>query len=78
VSLSANSLGAGGTVSAGAASSLSSNTNVNGLDINMPNVPLEGWAQILPGPGLLAFTAMVVLTMLASAAFDPKLIWERR
>jgi paraquat-inducible protein A len=41
-------------------------------------VKLEGWAQILPGPGLLAFTAMVVLTMLASAAFDPKLIWERR
>jgi paraquat-inducible protein A len=41
-------------------------------------VKLSGWAQILPGTGLLAFTAMVVLTMLASAAFDPKLIWERR
>ncbi len=40
-------------------------------------VKLSGWAQILPGPGLLAFTAMVVLTMLASAAFDPKLIWQR-
>lgn len=40
-------------------------------------VKLTGWAQILPGPGLLAFTAMVVLTMLASAAFDPKLIWQR-
>ena len=40
VNLSANSLGAGGTVSAGSASSFSSNANVNGLDINMPNVPL--------------------------------------
>ena len=41
-------------------------------------VKLSTWATILPGPGLLAFTAMVVLTMLASAAFDPKLIWQRR
>ncbi len=40
-------------------------------------VKLQGWAEILPGTGLLAFTAMVVLTMLASAAFDPKLIWQR-
>lgn len=41
-------------------------------------VKLNTWAMVLPGPGLLAFTAMVVLTMFASAAFDPKLIWERR
>jgi paraquat-inducible protein A len=41
-------------------------------------VKLSTWAKILPGPGLLAFTMVVVLTMLASAAFDPKLIWERR
>ena len=41
-------------------------------------VKLSSWAKILPGPGLLAFTAMVVLTMLASAAYDPKLIWERQ
>jgi paraquat-inducible protein A len=41
-------------------------------------VKLSSWAKILPGPGLIAFTAVVVLTMLASAAFDPKLIWERR
>jgi O-acetylserine/cysteine efflux transporter len=40
-------------------------------------VKLQGWAEILPGTGLFAFTAMVVLTMLASAAFDPKLIWQR-
>jgi len=41
-------------------------------------VKLNTWAQVLPGPGLVAFTAMVVFTMLASAAFDPKQIWERR
>ena len=41
-------------------------------------VKLSTWAKVLPGPGLLAFTAVVVLTMLASAVFDPKLIWERR
>jgi paraquat-inducible protein A len=41
-------------------------------------VKLSTWAKILPGPGLLAFTAVVVLTMLASATFDPKLIWEKR
>jgi len=41
-------------------------------------VKLSGWAKIIPGPGLAAFAALVVLTMLASAAFDPRLIWERR
>ena len=41
-------------------------------------VKLNVWAKVLPGPGLVAFTAMVVLTMFASAAFDPKVIWERR
>jgi paraquat-inducible protein A len=41
-------------------------------------VKLSSWAKIIPGPGLFAFTMVVVFTMLASAAFDPKLIWERR
>ena len=41
-------------------------------------VKLSTWAKILPGPGLTAFTAVVVLTMLASASFDPKLIWRTR
>jgi paraquat-inducible protein A len=41
-------------------------------------VKLSSWAKVIPGPGLVAFSAMVVLTMLASAVFDPKLIWERR
>lgn len=38
-------------------------------------VKLEQFATILPGPGLVAFAAVVVLTILASASFDPKLIW---
>jgi paraquat-inducible protein A len=41
-------------------------------------VKLGQIASILPGPGLIAFSAVVVLTMLASASFDPRLIWEKR
>lgn len=41
-------------------------------------VKLNTLAKVIPGPGLVAFTLVVVLTMLASAAFDPKLLWERR
>jgi paraquat-inducible protein A len=35
-------------------------------------------ASVQAEPGLLAFGAVVVLTMLASEAFDPRLIWDRR
>jgi len=41
-------------------------------------VKLGQIATILPGPGLIAFSAVVVLTMLASASFDPRVIWEKR
>ncbi|MES2742495.1 MAG: paraquat-inducible protein A [Pseudomonadota bacterium] len=34
-------------------------------------------AAITAGPGALAFGAVVVLTMLASAHFDPRLMWDR-
>lgn len=40
-------------------------------------VRLEQIATVLPGPGLFAFAAVVVLTILASASFDPKLLWDR-
>jgi paraquat-inducible protein A len=33
-------------------------------------------ATVLPGPGLVAFTAVVVLTILATSTFDPILIWQ--
>jgi paraquat-inducible protein A len=41
-------------------------------------VKLGQIATILPGPGLIAFSCVVVLTMLASASFDPRVIWESR
>lgn len=39
-------------------------------------VKLGQYATVLPGPGLVAFTCVVVLTILASSAFDPRLIWR--
>lgn len=33
-------------------------------------------ASVSPGSGLLSFAAVVVLTMLATYSFDPKLIWR--
>jgi paraquat-inducible protein A len=38
-------------------------------------VRFGAFASIDPAAGLLAFGAVVVLTMLASASFDPRLIW---
>jgi len=32
--------------------------------------------SVLPGPGALAFAAVVILTMLAAQAFDPRLMWD--
>jgi paraquat-inducible protein A len=39
-------------------------------------VKLQRLATILPGKGLVAFCAVVVLTLLASASFDPHVIWN--
>ena len=39
-------------------------------------VKLKKLATILPGPGLLSFTAVVVFTILASASFDSSAIWR--
>ncbi|HWY25686.1 MAG TPA: PqiA/YebS family transporter subunit [Nevskia sp.] len=33
-------------------------------------------AEVKAGPGIVAFCAVVVLTMLASMSFDPRLIWD--
>jgi paraquat-inducible protein A len=33
------------------------------------------FATVIPGPGIVAFTAVVVLTLLASGCFEPRLIW---
>jgi paraquat-inducible protein A len=40
-------------------------------------VKMGDLGRIIAGPGLLAFTAVVVLTILASQSFDPKSIWNR-
>lgn len=39
-------------------------------------VRLQSLATIKAGPGAIAFGAVVVLTMLASMAFDPRLMWD--
>lgn len=39
-------------------------------------VQMQGFAQINAGIGIVAFGAVVVLTMLASISFDPRLIWD--
>ena len=39
-------------------------------------VQIEGFATIHAGVGVVAFGAVVVLTMLASLSFDPRLIWD--
>jgi paraquat-inducible protein A len=33
-------------------------------------------AEVMPGPGIAAFGAVVVLTMLSSMSLDPRLIWD--
>jgi paraquat-inducible protein A len=39
-------------------------------------VRIDGIAEVSAGPGIAAFGAVVVLTMLASLSFDPRLIWD--
>jgi paraquat-inducible protein A len=33
-------------------------------------------ATIIPGPGVICFCAVVILTMLAAESFDPRLMWD--
>ena len=39
-------------------------------------VQMDTFAAIHAGPGAIAFGAVVVLTMFAALAFDPRLIWD--
>lgn len=34
-------------------------------------------ATVYPGPGAIAFAAVVILTMIAARCFDPRLMWDR-
>jgi paraquat-inducible protein A len=40
-------------------------------------VKLQRLATIIPGQGLVAFVLVVIFTILASASFDPELIWDQ-
>jgi paraquat-inducible protein A len=40
-------------------------------------VHFRSLADVQPGGGAIAFAAVVVLTMVASKSFDPRLIWDR-
>ncbi len=39
-------------------------------------VQLKPFASVEPGPGAIFFGAVVILTMLASQSFDPRLTWD--
>ncbi|MDB5777352.1 MAG: Paraquat-inducible protein [Herbaspirillum sp.] len=39
-------------------------------------VQMKGFATITAGPGVAAFASVVVLTMLASISYDPRLAWD--
>lgn len=44
--------------------------------VSVALVQLKPFASIEPGPGAIFFGAVVILTMLASESFDPRLIWD--
>jgi paraquat-inducible protein A len=46
------------------------------LAIMVAVVRFGKFATVIPGPGIIAFTAVVVLTLLAVASFEPRLIWK--
>jgi paraquat-inducible protein A len=39
-------------------------------------VQLDPLMSVHPGPGVVFFAAVVVLTMIAASTFDPRLIWD--
>ncbi len=47
------------------------------ISILVALVKLEAIATIAAGPGAVAFSAVIILTMLSAMSFDPRLIWDR-
>jgi len=39
-------------------------------------VQLRPYMTVVPGTGVLFFTAVVILTIFAADSFDPRLIWD--
>ena len=50
--------------------------DIYALAILVALVQFQPAATVAPGPGAIAFGAVVVLTMLASRSFDPRLLWD--
>jgi paraquat-inducible protein A len=48
------------------------------ISILVALVNLGSIATIQPGAGAIAFAAVVIITMIASMLFDPRLIWDRQ
>jgi len=46
------------------------------ITLTVALVRFKSLAVITPGPGALAFASVVVLTMIASMQFDPRLMWD--
>ncbi|WP_373089213.1 paraquat-inducible protein A, partial [Sneathiella sp.] len=46
------------------------------ISILIALVQLQAIATIQAGPGAVAFAAVVIVTMFAAMAFDPRLIWD--
>jgi paraquat-inducible protein A len=47
------------------------------LGIVVSLMQLGNYMTITPGPGALAFAAVVVLTMFAAMSFEPRMLWDR-
>ena len=50
--------------------------DVFALAVVVSLIRFQGLASVAPGKGALAFAAVVILTILASQSFDPRLIWD--
>ena len=46
------------------------------LAIAVALIKFGQFGHVSAGPGIIWFAAVVVLTLLASASFDPRLLWE--
>ena len=45
------------------------------LAVMVALIRFEKFATVIPGPGIFIFASVVVLTILASSSYDPRLIW---
>jgi paraquat-inducible protein A len=48
------------------------------ISILVTLVDMGAWASVEAGPGATAFATVVVVTMFAAHAFDPRLLWDLR